>query len=454
MSKDYERDAPPATDLEQLAGILAEGEKSPSDQRVGIEIEKLPYWRATSAPVEYEGGVRRVLEGLVPSGWRPILEAGVPIALERAGASVSLEPGGQIELSGAPRSSVHAVAAEVREHERALVSVGDALGIGFATWGFRPFETPSEVPWMPKERYRLMRGYLPRRGDRALEMMQLSATVQANFDYVSEADMVEKMRAAMGISPIVAAMFANSPFERGRWLGRRSRRYAMWRDVDPDRSGLLPFVFDEGFGYRRYVEWAVRAPMFFIRRAGQYVDVRGLTFERFMRDGYNGERASLADFESALSMLFPEVRLKRHLEVRGADSAPIPMALGLVAFWKGILYDDVARRAAIALTRDFTFTEREAQQLKAAQEGLAGHGARWHLGELARELVRHARAGLVRQDVQDDAGRNEAMFLAPLEEVVTTGETLADRAVRRFGAGPWDDKTRAELMALGAWGTS
>ncbi len=446
MSSDVERDSPVIESIDMLTALLAAGEKRAGALRVGTEHEKLPFFEDSLAPVGYEEGIRPLLRGLMKHGWAPEPDAEQPIALVRGGASVTLEPGGQVELSGAPLPSLHDTERELSLHQAELAEVASSLGIGFLGLGFRPFETTAEMPWMPKPRYAVMRDYLPRHGGAALEMMLLSATVQANFDYQSEADMAAKMRCAMSVSPIVAALFAASPFEAGLWRGRRTRRYAMWRDVDPDRCGLLPFVFEDDFGYRRYVEWALDVPMFFLRRGGAYEPLSGVTFRRFLESGLHGERATVADFENHLSTLFPEVRLKTYLEVRSADAGPLGMVLALPALWKGLLYDEEARRAATALLAHLSFTERLAMQVAVAQDGLAAHGPGWHAHDLAGELVRLARAGLRRQAVRDAQGADEQRFLEPLEGVVASRNTLADELVARLGPGPFDAATRRDLV--------
>lgn len=446
MSLDSEWNAPVIESLDDLIGYFRAAEAPPEQVRVGIEYEKLPFFTRDLAPVPYEGGIHDVLQRLRRYGWRPAGALAPLVALERGESQITLEPGGQFEHASAPQRNLHLVAEEVARHTRELVEVGAELGVGFSTLGFRPFESTDDMPWMPKARYRVMREYLPTRGGAALEMMLLSATVQASFDFTSEADMADKVRCAMAVSPIVAAMFANSPFVRGAWHGRRSRRYAMWRDVDPDRCGLLPFVFDDDFGYRRYVEWALDVPMFFLRRGGKYLDVGHMSFRRFLEEGFAGERANGADFVNHLSTLFPEVRLKRFIEVRSADCAPAPLALALAALWKGLLYDVEARSAASALTSSLSFAELEAMQIAVAQDGLRARGPGYEALELARELVRLARRGLSRHGERNARGEDESCYLAPLEVFLDAGETLADRAVARFGAGPWDEATRRRIL--------
>ncbi len=452
MSQDVERPSPVVTSVDELVELIAGGEKPSAQHKVGTEHEKLPYFERDLRPVDYDGGIGPILKALMRFGWAPEPDAERPIALKRGAASVTLEPGGQLELSGAPLASVHETAAELGQHLAEVRAVSEPLGIRYAALGFRPLDTTGEMPWMPKERYRIMRAYLPTRGKAALEMMLLSATVQANFDYASEADMADKLRVAMSISPVVAALFACSPYEARRFLGRRTRRYAMWRDVDPDRCGLLRFVLEGDFGYRDYVEWALDVPMFFVRRGGRYVEDHR-SFRRFLAEGLDGQRATLADFENHLSTLFPEVRLKTFLEVRSADASTPEMALALVALWKGILYDSAARGAALRLLSDLSFAERLGMQIAVAQDGLSAHGVAWHAGELARELVRLAGEGLQRQACKDADGKHadETLYLAPLHELVAERTTRADRLLMRYGAGPLSDAEARALLAAESW---
>lgn len=445
MSTDVDRPSPAISSIEDLVAVIAAGAKREDEVRVGAEHEKLPFYEDTLAPAGYDEGIRPLFRGLTRYGWTPLPDADHPVALSRGAASITLEPGGQIELSGAPFASLHEVARELEGHLVELLAVSEPLGMRCSTLGLRPRESVSTVPWMPKPRYAAMRAYLPHQGRLALDMMSLTASVQANFDFTSEADLVEKMRVAVGLSPVVAALSAHSPYAGGAWSGHRSRRYAIWREVDPDRCGLSLFVFDDDFGYRRYVEWVLDVPMIFVRR-GEVYDPAGMSFRRFWRERPLGAAATIADFENHLSTLFPDVRLKRHIEVRSADACPPAFALALVALWKGILYDAEARRAALALTAGLSDAERLGMQIAAAQDGLVGHGPDWHLGELAAQVLRLARAGLMRQRRCDVLGRDESVYLEPLEELTAARETLADRWLARFGAGPLDEGALRELL--------
>lgn len=450
MSLDIDRKAPPVESFEQLVALLRAGEKAPEEFAVGTEHEKAPFWGASLAPVAYEEGIKPLFESLAAAGWQPFPDASEPVALKRGGASITLEPGGQLELSGAPLRTLHETAAELREHLELVVPAAQQLDIHFASWGMRPLELADEVAWMPRPRYAKMREYLPTRGRRALDMMLLTCTTQANFDYSSEADMAAKMRCAMGISPVAAALFANSPFYGGQWAGRRSERYATWLHVDPDRCGMLPFVFD-AFGYEEYVDYVIDIPMFFILRDGVFHSAEGMTFRHFMERGFRGEPPTLADFETQLSIAFPETRLKTFVEVRAADVGPPEMVLAAVAWWKGILYDGEALEQAWAAVSELAFNERVAMKWAAAQDGLRGHGPGWDLLTLARQLTDIAAAGLRRQDARDKTGRDESIYLSPLHKLLRSGETLADAAIARYGPGPFDARARRDIMQNGAF---
>ncbi|MBC7793502.1 MAG: glutamate--cysteine ligase [Clostridia bacterium] len=468
MSRDFEGDSPRIRSAEDVVEVFSSGEKPAGDFRIGAEYEKLPFFLKDGALVPYEGGIEKLINGLEACGWR---KTGVPpiVSMERespsegdvesfakAGtklfnASISLEPGGQFELSGAPQKSMHDVARELAVHLKEVVEVADNAGIGLATWGFRPFERTDEMVWMPKDRYRIMREHLGPRGRGGLEMMLLSGTVQANLDFASERDMADKMRAAMAVSPVVAAMFANSPFEFGRWGGQRSRRYAMWRDVDRARTGILPFVFENDFGYRDYIEWALDVPLVFLRREGDYIPVGDITFRQYMERGWKDEVANLTDFENHISVLFPEVRLKRFIETRCGDSVPPGLAVAMIALWKGLIYDPEALRDITGLFAGFSMPEREALRIAAAQDALLARGPTFDLGELAIEVLRIADRGLKTAGLKDAKGRDESHWLAPLKPIVTSKRTLADAAVHKYGAGPWNAQQKLQILSDNAY---
>ena len=332
----------PIGSVDELVAYLRGGEKPPERWRVGTEHEKIGLHVEDRTPVPYAGprGIAALLEAIASSdGWERIAEGGNVVALRKGGASITLEPGGQLELSGAPLRTIHETCDEFHTHLHLMRRVSAPLGIVWLGLGMHPIHPVSELPVMPKARYRIMRSYLPQRGPLALEMMFATATVQANFDYADEADMVAKLRTAMGVSPLVSAIFANSSLSEGKANGFVSRRLHIWEHTDPDRTGLLEFVFEPDFGYRRWVEWALDVPMFFVQRGERYTPAQGTTFRRFLAEGFAGERALLADFDLHLTTLFPDVRLKRFIEVRGADAVPPDLTCSLPALWKGILYD-------------------------------------------------------------------------------------------------------------------
>jgi glutamate--cysteine ligase len=370
-------------------------------------------------------------------GWTRTEEAGSLIALEKDGASITLEPGGQLELSGAPLRTIFETCAEFQSHLDLMRRVSEPRGIVWLSLGANPLHDVDEIPRVPKQRYAIMRSYLPAKGELAMHMMHLTATVQANLDYESEEDMAQKMRTAMGITPIVSAMFANSALHLRKPSGFVSRRVHIWRAVDPDRCGLLPFVFEPDFGYARYVEWALDVPVLFVLREGKYVPAGGKPFRALLESGFEGTPATLLDWNLHLTTLFPEVRLKQFLEVRGADAVPPGLICALPALWKGLLYDPGAQDAAWRLAQGWSQAEREAAIDAVARRGLAAEvGGRPVLG-LARELVAIARQGLAR--IGDGSGEDpdETRFLAPLEEVVERGRSPAEEVLMRWEQ-EWD----------------
>lgn len=429
MSLDLDKDAsPPITSVDDLVAIFRRSERPKSNWKVGMEHEKFGFLGATPEPVPYEGpnGIREVLERFARFGFAPWAEAGNPIAGRGAGATLSLEPGGQFELSGRPFVSTHDARDEMLHHIAQARAIGAELGISWVGVGYRPFGTTQTAPWMPKIRYGVMREYLPTRGRLALDMMLMTSTVQANYDFDSEEDMVRKMRTGMAVSSLVSAMYANSFLVNGEDSGYASYRYAVWNEVDPDRCGLLPFVFDADFGYRRWVEYALDVPMFFVRRSGRYIKAHHLTFRRYMREGLEGIRATVGDFEDHLTTLFPEVRLKTVIEVRGADVVDAETNAALGALWKGIFYDRDASAAAEALTAGLSFDERLALQRDVARHGLRATTRGGRVLDLARELFRIAAVGLERIGCRNAAGDDERAVLRPLEAILESGRAPAD----------------------------
>jgi glutamate--cysteine ligase len=429
----------PVGSVDELEDWVRGGEKPTSAWRVGTEHEKIGLRAGDGAPIGYEGprGIEVLLDRVAESpGWSRISEGGHTIALEKARASITLEPGGQLELSGAPLRTIHETRDEFEAHLDAMREASGPLGIAFVGLGMSPVVGVEDAPRMPKERYRIMRAYLPTRGELAMNMMHLTATVQANLDFGDEADMVAKMRAAMALSPIVSAIFANSGLERGKPSGFVSRRMEIWRHTDPDRCGLLHFVFDEDFSYRRYVEWAIDVPMFFILREGRYLATPGLRFRDFLEHGFEGETARFGDFATHLTTLFPEVRLKRVIEVRGADAVGAELTCALPALWKGLLYDADARQEALDLAWASTAEEREQGLLEVARLGLRARVGRRPVLELARELHRIARAGLQRIAHAGRSHPDETVYLDPIAAQLELGRSPGE-VVRDLWEGEW-----------------
>lgn len=428
----------PVASFSDLVDYLRSGEKPEARFRVGTEHEKIALRLEDLGPVPYEGerGIGAVLETIArEDGWTPIHEAGNVIALEKDGASITLEPGGQLELSGAPLRTIFEACQEFNCHLDLVRRVSEPMGLVWLSLGCNPLHEVEAIPRMPKARYQIMRSYLPTRGHLSLHMMHLTATVQANLDYSDEADMAAKMRTAMALTPIVSAMFANSSFSGGKPNGFISRRIHFWRHTDPDRCGMLPFVFEPEFGYARYVDWALDVPMFFAVRGGRYLPADGLTFREFLRHGLEGHTATVGDFDRHLTTLFPEVRLKRVLELRGADAVPPHLICALPALWKGILYDAEARAAAWELVADWSFGEREAALDAVARQGLAAEVAGGPVLPLAREVVRLAFGGLRRIAHAGQDRDDERVFLEPLFEQLETGKSPGKVLLDRWESG-------------------
>jgi len=428
------------TSAADLVGYFRQAEKPSQNWRVGTEHEKIGLYLRDYGSVPFEGprGIAAVLESVAElDGWRRIHEGTSLIALEKDGASITLEPGGQLELSGKPLRTIHETCSEFQGHLSLMKRVCEPLGIVWLGLGINPIHGVGEIPQMPKQRYRIMRSYLPTRGTLALDMMYATATVQANFDFASEADMVAKLRMALGVTPIVSAIFANAGLSEGKANGYVSRRLHIWQHMDPDRSGLLPIAFEAGFGYREYVEWALDIPMFFVVRDGRYEAANGMTFRRFMAEGKAGERATLDDWARHLTTLFPEVRLKGVIEVRGADAVPPGLTCSLPALWKGLLYDAGARQAAWELVAGSSHEEREAARGDVARRGLAARFAGRPALELAKELAAISREGLRRiahagRRDPDETGYLDPVF-AQLELGASPGQVVLDRWEGEWG---------------------
>lgn len=430
----------PVTTRDELVAYLESGEKPRSRYRVGTEHEKIGLRADDLRPVTYEGerGIGALLESIArEDDWTRVFEGPNLIALEKNGASITLEPGGQLELSGAPLETIHETCREFNAHLDLVRRVSEPLRLLWLSLGMNPLYTVEDIPVMPKSRYDIMRAYLPQQGELALEMMHLTATVQANFDYASEADMRTKMRTALAVSPIISAVFANSSIALGKSNGFATRRVHVWRHTDPERCGQLPFVFEEGFGYERYVDWVLDVPMFFISRRGRYDPANGMTFRAFLESGFDGEPPTLADFDLHLTTVFPEVRLKRILEVRGADAVPPDLICALPAVWKGILYDDAALASAWSLVRDLGSEDRELGQQDVARRGLGAEIAGRPVLALARDLVAIASEGLRNIAHHGLMDPDERGFLNPLHALLEDGRSPGERVLELW-EGEWN----------------
>jgi glutamate--cysteine ligase len=433
-------DATPIVSRDQLVQSLESGGKPREQWRVGTEHEKFGFRREDFGPVSYEGprGIKRLLEAMAGLlGWQPILDRGQIIGLtDPIGlGAISLEPGGQFELSGAPVETIHQTAREVNGHLAQVRECADPLGIGFLGLGTSPKWTRAETPVMPKSRYEIMANYMPKVGGHGLDMMFRTCTIQANLDFGDEADMVKKMRVGLALQPVATALFANSPFLEGKPNGFFSYRAEIWRDTDPNRTGMLPFAFEEGFGFERYVDWALDVPMYFVKRSDTYHDVAGASF-RDLLDGklaaLPGERATLSDWKNHLSTLFPEVRLKSYLEMRGADGGSGRRITALAAFWVGLLYDDAALDGAWQTVKDWQSGERESLRAAVPRTALKTKFRNRTVLEIARDVVGLARAGLLSRSRFNAEGDDETIYLAPLEEIVASGITSAEKLLRQF----------------------
>jgi len=429
---------------EQLAEYLASGCKPREDWRIGTEHEKFGYCRDTHLPLPYEGerSILAVLEGLRDRhGWAPVSEAGKLIGLEKDGANVSLEPGGQLELSGAPLETIHGTCDEVNAHLADVKDIADRIGVGFIGLGAAPIWTHEQMPMMPKGRYKLMDGYMQKVGTSGQTMMRRTCTVQVNLDFSSEADMVQKMRVALALQPVAAALFANSPFFEGQPNGYKSWRSRVWRHLDADRTGMLPFVFDDGFGFEAWVEYALDVPMYFVYRDGEYIDALGQSFRDFLRGelpALPGETPTLSDWADHLTTIFPEARVKKYIEMRGADGGPWRRLCALPAYWVGLMYDQSALDAAWGLARGWDAETREALRVAAGREGLQGRVNGISLHDLARETVAIAEAGLKARGRPGAGGMlpDETHFLNALKESVESGKAPADELLDHYH-GDW-----------------
>ena len=426
--------------FQDLVAWFDKGSKPKDQWRVGAEHEKFVFRLGTHEPVPYEPeGIKALLDGLTRFGWQPVLEAGNVIALERGKANVSLEPGGQFELSGAPLETIHDICEETGQHLQEVKVVADELGIGFLGLGFHPTMRRDQAPVMPKGRYRIMRAYMPKVGGLGLDMMFRTCTVQANLDFGSEADMVAKFRTSLALQPICTALFANSPFIEGKPSGFVSARANVWTDTDPDRTGMLDFVFQDGFGFETYAKYALDVPMYFAKRDGRYIDLAGRSFRDFM-DGklaeLPGERPTIKDWADHTTTIFPEVRLKQYLEMRGADSGPWSRLCALPALWMGIFYDGAALAAAWDLCKDWKIEDHERLRADVARVGLKAEIAGRTVQDVAKDMLAIAKEGLKRRNRLSGGLVDESGYLGELEEIAASGITPAERLLELYN-GPW-----------------
>ncbi|HEV2560833.1 MAG TPA: glutamate--cysteine ligase [Rhizomicrobium sp.] len=431
----------PIGSRDDLVRHLASGSKPRDQWRIGTEHEKFVYDLNNHKPIPYEGrpGIRALLEGMRRFGWEPVMEGDYIIGLIQKGASISLEPGGQFELSGAALRSVHETCAEVNLHQEQVREVAAELNVGVLGLGYAPNWGLDEVPQMPKGRYNIMRRYMPKVGGYGLEMMFRTCTVQVNLDFSSEADMVKKFRVGLALQPVATALFANSPFREGRPNGFLSYRSQIWTDVDNARSGMLPWVFEDGMSFERYVDYALDVPMYFVYRGGKYIDVAGKSFRDFL-DGripeLKGITPSMSDWADHLTTIFPEVRLKTFLEMRGADGGSWRRICGLPALWVGIYYDQVALDAAWDLVKDWSAEERWAMRDAVPRLAFNTPFRGRTVGDLARDMLDISAAGLRRRASHDSIGTTEEGFLQPLIELVDKRQTRAEQLLERYH-GEW-----------------
>jgi len=427
----------PITDRRELVEVLASGEKPAAQWRIGTEHEKFGFRLDDLRPPTFEGsqGIEALLTGLTRFGWEPVQENGHTIALLRDGASVTLEPAGQLELSGAALETIHQTCVETGTHLGEVAEVAGELRLGFLGMGFQPKWARADMPWMPKGRYKIMRSYMPKVGQLGLDMMTRTCTVQVNLDYATEADMVKKFRVSLALQPIATALFADSPFTEGQPNGYLSYRSHIWTDTDADRTGMLDFVFEDGFGYERYVDYLLDVPMYFSYRDGIYHDASGQSFRDFMQGRLPvlpGALPTLRDWSDHMTTAFPEVRLKKYLEMRGADAGPWARLCALPAFWVGLLYDDAALDAAWDLVKDFSLAERHALRDGVPKHALKLPFRAGTVRDLAARAVEIAIAGLQRRARRNADGQDESGFLDVLREIVDSGLTPAERKLALF----------------------
>ncbi|WP_282607540.1 glutamate--cysteine ligase [Pelagibius sp. Alg239-R121] len=435
-------DNPPITSKSQLVEYLAAGCKPRSNWRIGTEHEKFAFNTRDLRPLPYDGeaGIGALLEGLSDRfGWQKICEGSNPVALTKDGCSITLEPGGQFELSGAPLENIHQTCDEVHTHLAQVKEVAEPLGVHMLGVGFQPKWGRSDISWMPKGRYKIMGSYMPKKGNLGLDMMLRTCTVQVNLDFESEADMVKKFRTSLALQPIATALFANSPFTDGKPNGFLSYRSHIWTDTDPDRCGVPSFVFDEDMSFERYVDYVLDVPMYFIYRNGTYVDVSGQSFRDFMAGnlpGRKGELPTMGDWADHLTTLFPEVRLKKFIEMRGADGGPWRSLCGLPALWVGLLYDQETLDAAWDMVKNWTMEDHDYLRAEVPRQALATPFQNSSVREVAQQMVALAEQGLRHRNRLDSSLLDETHFVAPLKKVAESGKTPADEQLEQFH-GEW-----------------
>jgi glutamate--cysteine ligase len=437
-------DMTPVESRDELVAWFAAGAKPREKFRIGTEHEKFAFTRAGHRPVPYGGprGIEALLNGMQHLlGWEPIMEGDNIIGMfdVTGGGAISLEPGGQFELSGAPVETIHQTTSELMAHLAQLREIATPLGIGFLGIGMTPDWTRADMPTMPKGRYRIMTNYMPKVGKLGLDMMYRTCTVQTNLDFHSEQDMVKKLRVSLALQPVGTALFANSPFTQGKPNGYLSFRSQIWTDTDNNRAGMLPWAFEPGMGFERWVDYALDVPMYFVKRGDTYIDVAGQSFRDLLAGklpGLPGERATISDWANHISTIFPEVRLKRYLEMRGSDVGPLQSLPALPALWVGLLYDDPSLDAAWDLVKDWTAEERQKLRDDVPKLGFKAAVRGRTLLDLSRDCLALARAGLKRRNQRDSSGADETKYLLPLDELVARGTTRAEELLEKF-RGPW-----------------
>ncbi|MEC7831222.1 MAG: glutamate--cysteine ligase [Pseudomonadota bacterium] len=426
---------------EQLIEFIRSGEKKPNQFKIGTEHEKFAFDILNKKPIPYEGknGIKELLSSLEEFGWQPIKEADNVIALSRpnslGGGSITLEPAGQFELSGAMLNDIHETLKEIQEHKDQLYKVAKKMDLSFLAIGFTPDWSREDMHLMPKKRYEIMRKYMPKKGDHGLDMMLRSCTTQVNLDYSSESDMIKKIRLSFLLQPIATVLFSNSPISDNKINGFKSIRSHSWTDTDPDRTGILPFIFKEDMSYESYVDYALNVPMYFIYREGKYIDLAGSSFIDFMDgklESAENQVATIEDWELHLTTIFPEVRLKTFLEMRGADAGNIDHVCALSAFWVGLLYDNISLENALNLVNDISFESLLELRNLTPIEGFDCRVGSHNVFEIAKEAVRISSEGLKRRGKIDSNGNDEQIFLTPLNEIIQNKESPADRLLRKY----------------------